>query len=128
MKEDTKLQHVALQQVDQEKADIFFKKILGLELVKTFTLDRRLSEEIFGIPEPVEAVVYGNEQTHFEIFITKTKNIPGFCHTCIEINNKEDFIKHCKENNIEPFFIKKDDRTLLFVKDFSKNLFEIKEK
>jgi len=128
MSEKTKLLHVALQYNDSEKADIFFTKILGLELQKEFSLSENLSNEIFQIKENVDIRVYSNEQVAFEIFITKKPKNIGFEHTCIEIQDKEKFIECCKRYNIKPMFVKKGEKNLLFVKDFSNNLFEIKEK
>lgn len=128
MCEKTQLLHIALQYTDSKKADIFFTKILGLTIEKEFYLSEDLSNEIFQIRENVDIKVYGNEQVKFEIFISqKPKNI-GYEHTCIEIQNKEKFIERCKRYNIKPMFVKKGEKTLLFVKDFSDNLFEIKEK
>jgi len=122
----TTLQHVALQYTDSEKANIFFTKILGLTLEKEFCLSEDLSNEIFQIKERVDIRIYGNEHVKFEIFISqKPKNI-GFEHTCIEIQDKEKFIERCKQYDIKPMFVKKGEKTLLFVKDFSDNLFEIK--
>jgi len=128
MVEKTILKHVALQYSDKKQADIFFSKILGLQLKKTFTISKNLTFEIFGIKEEVLIVVYENENTCFEIFITNKKNDSCFEHTCIQINNKGEFIERCKKYGIKPLFVKKGEKTLLFIKDFADNLFEIKEK
>ena len=120
------LQHIALQYDNSENADIFFTKILGLKVEKEFLLSENLSDEIFGIKENVEVKVYGNEEVKFEIFISKQEKKNVFEHTCIKIQDKEKFIKLCRGNNIEPMFVKKGEKTLLFVKDFSNNLYEIK--
>lgn len=128
MNKETILQHVALQYTDKKQANIFFTKILGLQPIKTFDIKGELSEQIFGINENVNIQVYANDKAYFEIFITKKPVDHGFEHVCIEINNKEEFIERCKKHGIEPFFVKKGEKTLLFIKDFSNNLFEIKEK
>jgi len=128
MKERTIIRHTALQFDDKQKAELFFTKILGLNLEKSFTLSKELSNEIFGIAEEVTAYVYADENTYFEIFITQKKPRPGYEHTCIEINDKEAFIERCKKYDIKPLFVKKDERTLLFIKDYSGNLYEIKDK
>ena len=120
------LQHIALQYDNIEKADIFFTKILGLKVEKEFCLSENLSDEIFGIKENVDAKIYGNDEVKFEIFFSKQEKKNGFEHTCIKIQDKDKFIKLCRENNIEPMFVKKGEKTLLFVKDFSNNLYEIK--
>jgi len=128
MSKKTKLLHVALQYTDSEKADIFFTKILGLTLEKEFSISEDLSNQIFQIKENVHIKVYGNEHAKFEVFITKKPQNIGFEHTCIEIQNKENFIERCKRYDIKPMLVKKGEKTLLFVKDFSNNLFEVKEK
>ena len=62
------------------------------------------------------------------VFITNIQTKYNYEHTCIEIYNKVEFIKRCKKYKIEPIYVKKDNKTLLFIKDFSGYLFEIKEK
>jgi len=119
--------HVALQCNDKEKAEIFFKNILGLTLKKRFTITKELSEAIFGINESVDVEVYGNNETVFEIFIFQTEVKHGYGHVCIEIDKKE-FLYRCKQYGIKPIVINKGEKNLLFVKDFAGNLFEIKEK
>jgi len=127
MDEKTVLNHVALECSDREKAKTFFTTILGIPLTKTFTVSATLSEAIFGIKEHVDVDVYDNEQTRFEVFITKTAKPSGYEHICTEIDDKQTFINRCKTHGIEPMIIQKDGKDLLFVKDFSGNLFEIKE-
>jgi len=125
---ETKTNHVALTYSDKEKADVFFNKILGLKLKKTFTLPPDLTYHIFGIKQKVTAFSYENKHTRFEIFITSRKPEYTYEHTCIVIENRNDFIKKCKKHGLNPFFIEKDNRKYLFLRDFNGNLFEIKER
>ena len=127
MTEDALFNHVALQCNDKEKVEIFFTEVLGLPIKKKFTASRELSETIFGIDESVDVEVYGNNETRFEIFITQTEEKRGYGHVCIEIDKKK-FIDRCKQHGIKPMVITKDGKNLLFVRDFTGNLFEIKEK
>ena len=120
------LKHVALQYSDINKADDFFLKILGLKLEKKFVLSNDLTNKIFGVNKKVEIAVYGNNQIKFEIFITSKINNYCFEHICIEIKDKEKLIQNCKKFGLEPLFVKKENKTLLFIKDFSNNLYEIK--
>lgn len=122
------LNHVALQCNDKEKVETFFTEVLGLPIKKKFTVSGELSEAIFGIDESVDVEVYDNNETRFEIFITQTEEKRGYGHVCIEIDNKKEFIDRCKQYGIKPMFITKGGKNLLFVRDFSGNLFEIKEK
>lgn len=128
MAEGTLLNHVALQCNDKEKVETFFTEVLGLPIKKKFTVSRELSEAIFGIDESVDVEVYDNNETRFEIFIAQTEEKRGYGHVCIEIDNKKEFIDRCKQYGIKPMFITKGGKNLLFVRDFSGNLFEIKEK
>jgi extradiol dioxygenase family protein len=128
MNDEILIQHVALQYNDEDKADIFFSKILGLKIVKSSLLDKQLSKQIFGINDEAKMKVYSNDKSTFEIFITKTKNVPRYDHVCIEIDNNEDFVNRCKKYNIEPIYVKKGEKTLLFIRDYAKNLYELKEK
>jgi catechol 2,3-dioxygenase-like lactoylglutathione lyase family enzyme len=128
MAEGALLNHVALQCNDKEKIETFFTEVLGLPIKKKFTVSGELSEAIFGINESVDVEVYDNNETRFEIFITQTEEKRGYGHVCIEIDNKKEFIDRCKQYGIKPMFITKSGKNLLFVRDFSGNLFEIKEK
>lgn len=128
MAEGTLLNHVALQCNDKERAETFFTEVLGLPIKKKFTVTRELSKAIFGIDESVDVEVYDNNETRFEIFITQTEEKRGYGHVCIEIDNKKEFIDRCKQHGIKPMVITKGGKNLLFVRDFSGNLFEIKEK
>jgi len=128
MTKGTKILHSALHYSDRKQAEIFFTKILELKLKKTFTLSKDLSNNIFKINEEVTVDVYSNDEACFEVFITKIKIEHGYEHICIEIDDKEEFIKRCRKYKIEPKIVKKGAKTLLFIKDFLGNLFEIKEK
>ena len=128
MAEGILLNHVALQCNDKEKVEIFFTELLGLPIKKKFTISRELSETIFGTGESVDVEVYDNDQARFEIFIAQTEEKRGYGHVCIEIDNKKGFIDRCKQYGIKPMVITKGGKNLLFVRDFSGNLFEIKEK
>jgi catechol 2,3-dioxygenase-like lactoylglutathione lyase family enzyme len=128
MKEKTGLHHVALQYDDKNKAEFFFTKVLGLKLKKTFTLSKELSKKIFRITEEVVIFVYANDYSYFEIFITNRKTKYSYEHVSIKIENKNEFIKRCKRYDIKTIIVKKGEKTLLFIKDYVGNLYEIKER
>ena len=123
----TKFNHIALQCKDRNKAKIFYSEILGLYLEKSFTLDSDLSNEIFGINKKVDVDVYSNETLKFELFFDEVLKNQGFVHYCIEIESKIKFISKCKKYDVKTKIIDKNGKKLLFVNDFSNNLFEIKE-
>ena len=123
------IHHVALQYCNEENANIFFNKILGYNVEKEFSISSDLSNKIFGIDEETKVIVFEKEGYRFEIFISD-KNIidTGFNHICIVVESKDEFIKSCKNFNLKTEIIDKNGKQLLFVKDFSNNYYEIKEK
>lgn len=128
MKTEIQIKHVALQCDAKKHADIFFNKILGLDLIKTFNLAEELSYDIFGLKKEVEVLQYANNNSCFEIFIIKNKKPICFNHVSIEIDNKKRFLRKCQENNINPIYLRKGEKVLLFIKDFFGNIYEIKER
>ena len=128
MAEGTFLNHVALQCNNKEKVETFYTKVLGLPIKKKFTISRELSRTIFSIDKSVDVEVYDNNETRFEIFIAQTDEERGYMHVCIEIDNKKKFMDRCKQYGLKPMVMNKGGKNLLFVRDFSGNLFEIKEK
>ena len=69
--------------------------------------------------------MYGDNFTVFEVFITQKVVKHYFEHVFIKVNNKKEFIEKCKNYGLEPYKINKEEKQLLFVKDFSGNLFEV---
>jgi hypothetical protein len=64
----------------------------------------------------------------FEIFYVVEIHNSSFSHICIEVESKEKFIKSCNKYKIKLYVVKKGEKELLFAKDFSNNLYEIKNK
>lgn len=128
MKNDIIVQHVAVEYSSQELAERFFSSILGLPKVKSSLLSKELSEKIFQTKHEVRFDFYDDGTTRFEVFITKQPRQSGFAHVCIAVDDKKDFISRCTQQGLTPFFVQKGDRELLFVRDFSGNLYEVNEK
>ena len=124
---ETTIHHVAVMCTDRVKAEVFFTKILGVPLAKNFLLSAEMTYAIFGVTEKVEVDVFDDGCARFEVFYTKSKRKSLFEHICIEVKRKHEFIVRCKDHGLEPFEVQKDGKMLLFVRDFSSNLFEIKE-
>lgn len=128
MNKHTKLNHIALQYSDKDKAKQFFVDLLKFERVKDFFVSKKLSEAIFNIPESIDVEVFENDDFRFEIFYTKQQKTDRLSHVCIEIENKKEFISDCKKIGLNPYFVEKEGRKILFVRDHHNNLYEIKEK
>jgi len=127
MAEEIRLHHIAVNCSDRKKAERFFTKILEIPKVKTFDLSADLSDKIFGIRRSVTVDVYDNGVSRFEVFITDTGSTRGYDHMCVVVNNREAFLRRCKTYGVEPLVLEKNGKTLVFVKDFAGNLYEVKE-
>lgn len=91
-----------------------FTAILGLPKVKSTVLSKELSAAIFKINKNVRFDFYDNGNTRFDVFITNERKEPTYAHTCIEVDNKNDFITRCKEWGLDPFFVEKEGKQVHF--------------
>ena len=124
-----KLHHVALICSSQENADRFFNGILGLEKIKTSTLQKTLSEQLFNVDREPEIILYGNEAYTVEVFVdslTSGKNAP-FAHLCLEVKDREEFLGRCRKACLDVRRVPKGESQVVFIRDYDGNLFEIKE-
>jgi catechol 2,3-dioxygenase-like lactoylglutathione lyase family enzyme len=125
---ETSFHHVAIHCEKKPKTELFFTKILDLHKAKQFSLSPDLSYTIFGIKKKVDIDVYENNSIRIEVYYTETPLEKNFAHICIEINDKNKFLHLCEQYELSPYTIMKDNKEHLFVRDFSENLYEIKEK
>ncbi len=122
------LHHIGLQCHERKSFSCFYENVCGCQLVKTFTLSDELHRNIFGGNDEVEVVVYENDYFRFELFLVDKKHQRGCAHLCIEVDDREEFAVCCKQNDISISWIQKNGKQLLFVRDFSGNVFEVKQK
>jgi len=122
-----KIHHVALLCPNEEKAEIFYGKVLGLKKEKEFTLFAALAEQIFGISREIKVKVYSNNQVNFEIFVALEKPKITYEHICLVVSSKQEIISRCKAYKVEITKVKRNKKEILFLRDFSGYLYEIKE-
>ncbi|NVM22576.1 MAG: VOC family protein [Desulfobacterales bacterium] len=125
-----RLHHLAVVCRSQENADRFYQGVLGLKRIKNFVLNRELAEQLFDISRKCQVILYGNDNFALEVFVADP--VPGknatFEHFCLEVEDKEEFVKRCEFMHVELRRIPKGEALLTFVKDYDGNLFEIKER
>ncbi|MFX0004192.1 MAG: VOC family protein [Promethearchaeota archaeon] len=126
-----KIEHVAVGYNSEEEADKFFIDLLGLRKVRSKSVPPDLMEKFFGVKRVQKFVVYGKNDTNFEVFITndKSKAQDIFTHLCLVIENRDEFVDQA---SLLGFDIVKVPRKngfgyYLFIKDSFQNLYEIKE-
>lgn len=124
------LKHVGLTCSTEDKADQFYRDLLGLNKSEPKTLPSDLCKAIFNLDAQLQIINYTNENTHFEIFITSQSitSARQIEHQCLEVDDLAVFIEKCHSMAVENARIPKGDKILTFIRDFDGNLFEIKQK
>lgn len=121
--------HTGLPASSEKKADSFFVDILGLEKSAPKTLNKNLSQALFGINNELPVINYKDENIHFEIIIYPDYKIPDkqIAHFCIHVNDLKNFISKCKNAHLEVTEVQKETGSVVtFVSDYDGNLFELK--
>jgi hypothetical protein len=128
---EIKVDHIAVGYNSEEEADIFFIELLGLNKIRMKYVPPDLMEKFFGLKQEQKFIMYGNNDSNFEVFITndrsKAKDI--FTHSCLLIENRDDFVDKASSMGFDVVKVPRNDSTgyYLFVKDAFQNLYEIKE-
>jgi catechol 2,3-dioxygenase-like lactoylglutathione lyase family enzyme len=123
-----RLNHIALVCSSEQSADDFYKDVLGLRKIRSFVLSNDLAFQVFGTDREYLVLVYGNDQFTAEVFIddSSPERDTSLEHVCLEVKEREEFIRRCEAMHLEVNRIPKGDTLLTFVKDYDGNLFEIK--
>ena len=124
-----KLHHVGCVCSSLENAARFYEGIVGLKKIKSSTLNKELSEQIFNLSLECEMVTYGNDNFNIEIFVDPhiKKDKAGFGHYCLQVGDREEFLRNCESAGLPVKRVPKGDSVVTFVTDFDGNLIEIKE-
>jgi len=120
------LEHIALAIKDTSEITLFYEQLLGMSKVKSFILEKFLSNKIFGIPAETTVYQLKNGELLLEIFVDPIKKMKGYNHICIKVNQRESFIQRAIASNYECTRIERTGADLVFIKDKSGNIFEIK--
>ena len=121
--------HTGLVCGSEETADRFYRDLLGLEKLNVKILPAELSNSLFKRPFDLTVINYANDGIHFEIFISDTEDIVNnpVGHTCLAVVDRDGLVRNCKSAGAEVIEVPKGESTVVFVKDFDGNLFEVKQ-
>lgn len=122
-----KLNHIAITITDFSEIKDFYKDLLGMKDVRQFALNKNLSKNIFDLENETIAYLLQKDGLFFEIFILPQRIEKGFNHICYSVPDREELINQAKQMKYEVNRIKREHFDLIFVKDKSGNIFEIKQ-
>ncbi len=122
------LNHVALNIYNEEELIDFYQNILGFHFEYQFNMPFELADTIFEAKEQPKAFLYKNENILLELFVYTVDVSRNFTHICFESNNRDSIADKCEQSGYPVIRIKRSDKKdLLFIKDKTGNIFELKE-
>jgi len=124
---ETVFNHIGITINDSSEIKNFYVDILGLEIIKKFILLKNISTQIFNTEKETEVTVVGKKDFMAELFITGKNDHRNFQHVCIAVNDQKQVMQKAQKNNYPCTIIKRNTSDLVFIKDKSNNLFEIKQ-
>ena len=123
-----KFLHVAVQIEKIENAAFFFEGIFHLERERAYILKENLAEEIFGIKENYNVILYKLDNGFIEVFIGKKNTCISLNHIALSIPNREEVINAAKKFGLWVYEKeRKNKNKLVFIKDPDGNLYELKK-
>ncbi|MCF8299399.1 MAG: VOC family protein [Saprospiraceae bacterium] len=121
-----KLEHIALSISEVKEIKNFYVDILGMKEQKNFILKAELGQKIFNINKDTSVFFLQKDDLFFEVFLNEEKPSTGFNHICFSVKDREGLIEKSETQNYECIRIERDFSDLIFIKDKSGNIFEIK--
>ncbi|MBN2845710.1 MAG: VOC family protein [Deltaproteobacteria bacterium] len=123
------LEHIGITVNEESDIDAFYKDILGLKEERIFELYEDVSEKLFGIGDRVSVTLLSGEDFFMEVFLTERKQATVYNHICISIVNRNDIIAKAKSMGFPVTEIERESRdNIVFIRDHSGNIFEIKDR
>ncbi|MHC4139903.1 MAG: VOC family protein [Planctomycetota bacterium] len=123
------LNHVGIINKNEEQALKFYQDFLGLQKTREILLPPELSEQLFSVSKEIKVLVVENEGIKIEVFISDFQpENPNFTHFAITVDSLSELTEKAKQFNAEVIIGKHKDKTAYFLKDFSGNLIEVKQK
>ncbi len=123
------LEHIGITINEENDIQAFYKDLLGLKEVQKFDLYKDLSEKLFGISNAVSVTHLSGDDLFLELFLTDRKQDPVYNHICVSVQDRDSFIRKAESKGFPITQIRRESRDdLLFIRDNSGNIFEIKSR
>jgi catechol 2,3-dioxygenase-like lactoylglutathione lyase family enzyme len=124
------LNHIGIINKSEEQAEQFYSDFLGFEITKESVVSQELSEQLFTVSRDVKMMVFEKNGIKIEVFICPECELPSpdFSHIGLLLDNFSEITEKAPQAGIELITGKTKEKTVYFIKDFSDNLIEIKQK
>ncbi|MBM3310590.1 MAG: hypothetical protein FJY80_03670 [Candidatus Aminicenantes bacterium] len=122
------LHHLGLVCRSVERADRFYRDVLGLEKSPPKSLPASLARPLFGLDKDVVVLNYAGKGVRFEVFVLEGASpaaaVPA--HACLETDDLEGFLIRCRGWDVPVIRVPKGESWVTFIRDGDGNLFEVK--
>lgn len=120
------LNHVAISINSIEEINDFYVNILEMQLMRQFDLNKNLAFNIFGLNTDIPVYLFNKGNLTLEIFVINQVSRNKVDHICFSVQDREKLYKKAQKKAYECIRIKRNSSDLIFIKDKSGNIFEIK--
>ena len=123
------LNHIGVTNKSEKQALQFYQDFLGLEKAREILLPPELSEQLFSLSQEIKVLVFEKPGIKIEVFISDFQHAnPNFTHFGIMLDNFSEVTEKAQRSCVDLIIGKHKDKTVYFLRDFSGNLIEIKQK
>jgi catechol 2,3-dioxygenase-like lactoylglutathione lyase family enzyme len=124
------LNHIGIINRTEEQAVKFYRDFLGFEITKKSLISPELSEQVFSLSQEIKMLVFERDGIKLEVFILPECNpiFPDFRHTGLLLDDFSALLEKAEKSGVEVIEGKTREKTVYFIKDFSGNLIEIKQR
>ena len=124
------LNHVGITNTSEDQAMRFYRDFLGLEKTREIILAPELSAQLFSLPQEIKVLVFERPGLKVEVFISDLLQHanPNFTHFGIVVDNLAELMEKAQKSRVDLIVGKYKEKTVYFIKDFSGNLIEIKQR
>ncbi len=124
------LNHIGITNRSVEDAIGFYRNFLGFEILKESVVPAELSEQLFHASRDVHLIVFERDGIKIEVFISPEYSPPfsDYNHVGLYLDNFEEIAGKAPRSGVDLIVGKTAEKTVYFLKDFSGNLVEIKQK
>jgi len=124
------LSHAGITNRDADQARSFYRDFLGLELVKESTVPGDLVRQLFAVDRDIDMLVFEGDGVKIEVFICSDCSLPSpdFNHIALLLDNFQGILDSAPAHGIDVISGSRGEKTVHFLRDFTGNLIEIKQK
>ncbi len=123
------LNHVGITNKTEKQALQFYQDFLGLEKTREILLPPELSGQLFSLFQEIKVLVFEKPGIKIEVFISDFQHAnPNLTHFGLMLDNFSEVTEKAQRSHVDLIIGKHKDKIVYFLKDFSGNLIEIKQK